>query len=187
MAKKLNIMKTRRTILFFIFCLIIFFCQAQIKDKISLDINELMSVKIYDFDKISWKSSYHTTTEEGKPELPYYRVSYVLPLDAVVSGIKFNILKKQKLWEDIYIYPCQAPILSNQPYPTKFTVPNEKVYMSNTAYPDKLYEIESDDIFQGYHIVTFRIYPLEYIPKGKILNYYPQLEYTVEYEYKKDV
>ena len=43
------------------------------------------------------------TNEIGKPELPYYKVSYVLPVDAVVTGVTFRNTMKQQLEEKLYI------------------------------------------------------------------------------------
>ncbi|GHU73631.1 hypothetical protein FACS189413_18200 [Bacteroidia bacterium] len=178
-------MKTLKITHLLVFCLATTICQAQVSDKISIKKFDLKYSKVQEFDKIAWESGY-TTYEEGKPELPFYRVSYVLPINAVVSGVSFRVKEKQTLKENIYILPAQAPISSNNINPFDFTLPDTKVYASDIPYPNKLYEIVSDDFFHGYHIVTIHIYPFEYIPKSRIMNYYPDLEYTIEYTESKN-
>lgn len=174
-------MKTQTFICIVVFCLTTIICQAQIRDNINLNLVDLKSVKIQEFDQINWQSDYKIS-EEGKPELPVYRVSYVLPINAKVTGVTFQSQEKHLLKRDVYIYPSQPLLPVGYAEETDFTQPDKKIYDLDIPYPGKLYDIESDDIIQGYHVVTLRIYPFEYIPKSRILNYYPNLEYTIEYE-----
>jgi hypothetical protein len=178
-------MKMNRIIGLFILCLTSLICQAQISDKISINKFDIKISKIQEFDQIAWQSDYKTS-EEGKPELSYYKVSYVLPIDAVFTGVVFRNKEKLQMEENFYIYPVQPPIPTNNFKSVESIRQDSKVYASNTPYPGKLYELESDDFFQGYHIVTLRIYPFEYIPKSRILNYYSNLEYTIEYITEKN-
>ncbi len=129
---------------------------------------------------ITPKSDYKTK-EVGKPELPVYRVSYVLPVDAVVTGVTFKKKSKQKFDGSFYLYPAQEPKYTDNSKEVKFTAPDRIVYESNQPYPTKLYDIESDRFLQGYHIITLLIYPFEYIPKSRTLNYYTVLDYTIQY------
>ena len=174
-------MNTQKLILFLSFCLTTMIAQAQITDKISIRPTDVQLTKTQEFNKIHWKSDY-TISNEGEPEIPFHRVSYVLPIDAKVTGVTFQSAEKQLLRRDIYVYPSQPSLFVGYTEDVNFVQPNTKVYNSDAPYPGKLYEIESDDIIQGYHVVTLRIYPFEYIPKSQLLNYYPDLEYIVEYE-----
>jgi hypothetical protein len=153
---------------------------AQINDQLKIDKSEINSDKTNGFDKLNWKSDYKTK-EIGKPEMPLYRVSYVLPVDAVVTGVTFKKKNKQKLDGSFYLYPAQEQIYTDNSKEVKFTIPDSKVYELNQPYPNKMYEIESDRFLQGYHIVTLLIYPFEYIPKSRTLNYYTDLDYTIQY------
>lgn len=153
---------------------------AQINDQLKIDKSEINSDKTNGFDKLNWKSDYKTN-EVGNPELPVYRVSYVLPVDAVITGVTFKRKRKQKLDGSFYLYPVQKPIPTDNSKEVNFTAPDSKVYESNKPYPNKIYEIESDRFLQGYHIVTLLIYPFEYISKSRTLNYYADLDYTIQY------
>ncbi|MDR1738488.1 MAG: C25 family cysteine peptidase [Candidatus Symbiothrix sp.] len=178
-----------KTQLFLSLCLIaVCNLQAQIQDRITVHNDDFKITKEQSYDRFIWSSDYKIT-DEGNPELPMIRVSYVLPTDAKFNGIKFLSKDKQLFQKDVLIYPAQPQIPVADTKPIAFVRPDEKIYNSDAPFPEKLYEIESDDIFHGYHIVTIRLYPFEYIPKSRILNYYPNLEYTVEYEsdYNKNV
>jgi hypothetical protein len=69
------------------------FSQAQIRGKINVDLDDIKSTKIKEFEQIIWQSDYKMD-EIGKPELAFYRVSHVLPIDAKFTGITF--LSKEK-------------------------------------------------------------------------------------------
>jgi len=173
-------MRLKKIIYVFVLGLLPFFCKAQISDKLKINKQDFTSEKVKAYDKIDWKSDYRTK-DLGSPELPVYRVSYVLPVDAIVTGVTFKTKEKQRENGLFDIVPVQQRIPTDNTASLQFTEPNKTIYLSDTPYPNKLYDIESDIFFQGYHMVTLRIYPFEYIPKSKILNYYSNLEYTIEY------
>jgi len=82
--------------------------QAQISDKITINKQDIKSVKVNGYDRISWKSNF-LTQEVGNPELPVYRVSYVFPVDAQVTGVSFTTQTKQKHDQNFNIIPVQQP------------------------------------------------------------------------------
>ena len=104
-------MKRKRLIYACLLSLVCSLGYAQVNDQLSVDKTELVSEKQNGFDKISWKGK-QTTQEIGKPELPFYRVSYVLPIDAVVTGVSFKNKSKQHLDGIFYLYPVQKPIIA---------------------------------------------------------------------------
>ena len=156
------------------------FIYAQISDKLTISKQDIKTEKVNGYDKISWKSDYRTQ-EVGSPELPVYRVSYVLPIDAQVTSVSFAVQTKQKHEQNFNIIPVQQPVLADNPNAPAFTPSNKAVYQSTSSYPKKLYEVESDHFYMGYHLVTLRIYPFEYVPSTQILYYYSQLEFAINY------
>ena len=154
---------------------------AQISDKLTINLADFIIQKGENgYDNIAWKTDY-TTFEVGNPKLPVYRVTYVLPIDAKFTDVKFFLKKKELLKENLFIVPVQQLIPTNNIQKVVFTQPNNKIYELDSPYPNKLYEVESDETFQGYHILTLLIYPFEYIPKSRTLFYYSELSYTVNY------
>ena len=144
--------------------------------------DDFKSEKVREFNKIAWKTDY-LTQEVGNPELPLYRATYVLPIDVLVTSVTFTTQTKKKHEQNFNIIPVQQPIPTDNSIGHRFTQPNSAIYQSNSPYPNKLYEIESDGFYMGYHLITLRIYPFEYYPLTQTLNYYSQLEFTINYSF----
>ena len=151
-------MKTQRFTYLIILCLATMIGQAQIRDRVDIQLTDIQLRKAQEFDQINWKSDYYLS-KEGEPELPFYRVSYVLPFDAKVTGVTFQSQEKRLLKQDVYIYPAQPPIPVGYAGDIAFTQPDKRVYNSDMPYPGKQAEIISDEIYLGYRIVTVRSYP----------------------------
>lgn len=107
---------------------------AQVSESFTFNQKELIFQKNADFDELTTKD-YSFTEEIGNPQLPTRIESFVVPYDAIVSGISVTSVTKQKLKGEFYVYPTQPKIIS-------------------------------DEYMHGYHIVTVKIYPVEYIPKN---------------------
>ncbi|HEX38065.1 MAG TPA: T9SS type A sorting domain-containing protein [Candidatus Cloacimonetes bacterium] len=56
------------------------------------------------------------------------------------------------------------------------------IYSSKSPFPGKLAEILYDEYSMGYHLVTLRFHPVEYIPSDQKINLYTDIEFTIEYE-----
>lgn len=181
-------MKIQKIFIIIILSLVNISIYAQLSDKFSInlkDVSQVVKNNNEEYDNIIWKSDY-TTQEVGNPELPVYRVTYVLPVDAKVSGVTI-INKERTLYKkNILISPVQEPIPTDNRQIVDYVQPNSKVYESDNPYPGKFYEIESDEFFMGYHIVTLLIYPFEYLPESQDLYYYPEIDYTINYTIQSD-
>lgn len=131
------------------------------------------------FDKILWGEGF-VTDEIGNPELPVHTMSFVVPVDAHITGVSITSINKQKMKGLFSIYPVQPPIPTNSKDSIIFVQPNKTVYGSNLPYPGKTAEIISDNFYQGYRIVTVKVYPFEYIPENREL-YYCDINFSVNY------
>ena len=96
-----------------LFWLIPLFGGAQISDKLTISKQDINTEKVNGYDKIGWKSDFRTK-EVGSPELPIYRVSYVLPVDMQVTGVSFTTQTKQKHEQNFNIIPVQQPFLTDK-------------------------------------------------------------------------
>jgi hypothetical protein len=167
---------------FILFLCVGFFLHGlgQITNSVKPNLSELKIEKEAEYDRILLENSSYLDVA-GQPELPIYIKSYAIPIDAKVTGIKINSVQKQKMEGSYYIYPTQPPI----PISTDEEIPhsgllNQTVYNSLSPYPGKYAEIVSDQYEYGYHIVTLRIFPVEYIPKNREI-YICDIDYEIEY------
>ncbi len=157
--------------------------KAQVSESFTLTQNELIFQKNADFDELITKD-YSFTDEIGNPQLPIRIESFVVPYDAIVSGLQITSVTKQKVKGKFYIYPTQPPRPLDGSEPPAFVEPNPAVYNSSEPYPGKTVEIISDEYMHGYHIVTVKIYPVEYIPKNREL-YLQDISFTINYSSSK--
>ena len=142
--------------------------KAQITESFNFPRRELIFQENGEFDEVRTKD-YSFTEEIGNPQMPTRIESFVVPFDAVVSGISVTSVTKQKIQGEFYVYPTQPKIPLDGSEPPEFAEPNPTVYNSTEPYPGKTVEIISDEFMHGYHIVTVKIYPVEYNPKNREL------------------
>ena len=82
--------------------------KAQVSESFTMSQNELIFQKNADFVELTTKD-YSFTEEIGNPQLPIHIESFVIPYDAVVSGLQITFVTKQKNKRKFYIYPTQPP------------------------------------------------------------------------------
>jgi hypothetical protein len=177
----------KKTLVFTITILLLSICSnltAQISDSFSLQQSNVVFQQngIYDIIAIEGCSY---TDEIGNPQLPVFTETFVLPYNAVVTDIQVTTTSNQQILGDYFIYPAQPPRLLDGSDPPPFVEPNLAVYNATTPYPNKTAEIVSDGYLFGYHVVTVKIYPIEYIPAtGEI--YLKSYNYAINYRFPKD-
>lgn len=152
---------------------------TNLKGSHKTDLTQIRVEKENLFDRFKY-IEYETMQEVGNPELPVHYETYVVPLTSQVTGVNIVNLKKQKVSGSYYVNPVQPPIPTGNAFSLSHTEPNKQVYESANAFPGKQVEIVSDRFEQGYHLVTVRLYPFEYIPANKEV-YSCDFDYNIEY------
>jgi hypothetical protein len=117
----------------------------------------------------------------GEPEIPMVQKKYLLPLNAVQVELQLTNTNIQALSGIYNIYPEQPLIPLDGSESSKWVEPKPEIYQSNTPYPGKIIEIESEESTMGYKIVTVNIYPLSYIPLSQTLDLYTNIEFVLQY------
>ncbi len=154
---------------------------AQVNSNFSLLKSDIVFSENNGYDEISIDGSTYTD-DIGKPKLPVFTETFVLPYDAVVTDIQVTVTSSQTIQGKFYIIPAQPPQLLDGSDPPAFVEPDLSVYSSNQPYPNKTVEIVDDSYMYGYQIVTVNIFPISYIPaSGEIYlqNYNFTLNYTI--------
>lgn len=158
------------------------FCYADYNDSVTTNQNDLIFSVNNGYDVVSI-NNYFYTEEIGAPQLPVKILSFVIPADKKVNSIIINSTTVQQLSGTYNIYPVQTPVPTNlAPDMQDFDAPDPQIYNSDNPYPGKLYEISVDGYPFGYHVVTIKFYPVEYIPASKILKLYTNINFTIVYE-----
>ena len=154
---------------------------TQITSQVKTELSMLKFYESVDFDYIQIDNA-ESLEIVGQPNLPIYMESFVIPLDAKVTGIRINKVSKQKLPGTFRITPAQSPIpISIEFAENKDTFAiDHNIYNSSKPFPGKYAEIVFDRIDYGYHIITVRSFPVEYIPKTGEM-YICDIDYEIEY------
>ena len=152
---------------------------ADYNGNITTNETELSFTQLNDYDVISLEEGYYME-EEGAPQLPVKILKYVIPVDMNVKDIIINSSEQIQISGTYNIYPAQPPQYWEIEQP--FVEPDSNIYNSHTPYPGKLVEVIGDGYSMGYHIVTLRFYPVEYIPAEQKINLYTNIDFTIEYE-----
>jgi len=133
-----------------------------------------------EYDVISGDNALFTE-QIGAPQLPVIIKKYLLPAGTILTGVNISGTNKNQLSESYYVYPAQPPCpLNGEPCPD-FVEPDSAIYNSTTPFPGNIVEIVSDNYTFGYHIVTVKICPFEYIPKDKTLSIYTHISFNINY------
>lgn len=114
----------------------------------------------------------------GFPELPYQAINLVIPANEEVIGITIDNTISEELGDTFYVYPAQPPWKIGDPRPP-FVPPDSEAYSSNLPYPGNLAEVAHCGYFSGYHLVTVRLYPTQYIPAARKLIFYSKIAFTI--------
>jgi hypothetical protein len=78
--------------------------------------------------------------EIGTPQIPYWKVRYVIPLDQKVDSIVIDNASFQPLNGNYLLYPIQPDYAMNEP-PPAFVMPDSAAYNAQTPYPAVRVEI----------------------------------------------
>ena len=135
------------------------------------------------YTEIGTESEYITTV--GMPQIPFCTKTFLVPVNAEVS-LQIESVKKNLITKDIMLYPVQPRVPIGFDMVNDWVEPDSTVYNSSNPFPGKYAEIISDREDFGYHLVTVRFYPLEYIPKKKEL-YSCEISFSLIYSAAKSL
>ncbi|WP_291587580.1 C25 family cysteine peptidase [Bacteroides sp.] len=135
------------------------------------------------YTEIGTETEYITTV--GMPQIPFCTKTFLIPVNAEVS-LRIESVRKNLITKDIMLYPVQPRVPIGFDMVNDWVEPNSTVYNSSNPFPGKYAEIISDREDFGYHLVTVRFYPLEYIPKKKEL-YSCEISFSLIYSAAKSL
>ena len=124
-----------------------------------------------------------TTTEVGRPEIPFLTHYFVMPRDEQGvppdAVVQVEVLET-KDYRNARVYPAQPPMEEavGAEFPP-FTI-DEQAYQSEAPYPDKLYETETAKI-GDIDLLILRTYPLQYTAESRLLQLRRVMEIEVDF------
>ncbi len=142
-----------------------------IKKVIKFDLSDLRFSRVNNYELVTMKNL-ELLHEEGKPQLPVKLIHLSISADQMVDEIKVADRKQMLLKQKRLLFPCQTPmplsLIKDNPE-IKHIKSDQKLYQSNTPYPGQIVKYLNHGEFQGANIVSFAVYPIQYIPRQKQL------------------
>jgi len=173
---------------FLLFCFFLFlfvsFSSAAMIEKVVFD-NPVSFSKSAGYDVIKLKGA-DLTAEPGSPQLPVITKHYLIPQDAVVTGVEIISKIEEELTGKFDIYPVQKPAILKAPLldfkPAPWVSQNPLIYSSKKPYPLEYIEVGAYGNLSGYRIVSINFYPYQYTPKEGRLTRIKELTFRINYK-----
>jgi len=124
----------------------------------------------------------------GMPNLPVHFVQILIPYgtdvtDISVSGKPID-LDEQSKGVDLKsnpVIPYQKPLYFGEPVTDEFDF-DESVYNSDSLFPSEVWKNQGIGSSRGYQILSLGLSPVQYHPVDAELEYYTQLDVTINLE-----
>jgi|GEM_PF-1223043 len=127
--------------------------------------------------------------DEGYPLIPVKGASILLPIGYAVSSV--DVVPKNLVSlsgkHNLSFATQDVPLLSETDlaslgFEVKDVVENPDLYSKSSFYPEKAYSEYSISIQRGYTFLNLNLYPLQYNPVTGEVNYYNEIEITINLE-----
>jgi parallel beta-helix repeat protein len=114
----------------------------------------------------------------GEPVLPFKLVNVLIPQGEGVECVEVTPSGRRALEGrfNVGYGITPMPISSNI---TNVDKPNEAIYSSSESFPNSLFSDISEQYLRGYQILSFKIYPVQYVPKTGELSYFETMTVNV--------
>ncbi|MBI4722540.1 MAG: T9SS type A sorting domain-containing protein [Candidatus Stahlbacteria bacterium] len=156
-------------------------CAETRNEIIRFDHRKLVFSKDNRFDVIAIKGC-DFMNSVGNPRLPVSYISVVIPSDAELTALKVISAKSEKLSGEYYISPAQKPHPISFKPGIDWVEPNYSIYNSASVFPENIISDPKVGILGSYRIVSFAVYPIQYIPLNREVIFYSEVKVEISYE-----
>jgi len=116
----------------------------------------------------------------GAPELPYKTIRLLLPANEKATELAITNASNHVVAGSYAVYPAQPRKTIGDDEAPQFVPPDQAWYSSTTPYPGKIAEIEEEGYLGLYHIVTIRLYPVQYTPSAQAITFYDNISLAIK-------
>ncbi len=117
----------------------------------------------------------------GDPEIPVRVLSFVIPADMRVSGVRVSGVAPETLERRCTLYPVQSEVPTGEPAPA-WVDPVEAIYGSSDVYPAEECVVLGEGFLAGYRIATVAVHPLRWRPSTGELFLTRELSVEIDLE-----
>lgn len=144
--------------------------------------NKLRFEKISEYDLIKY-DDFELSHQVGAPQVPVGIVQLALPPGKDIAQVLIKNMKSEILDDKFYLFPAQSPqILSDNN--NKFIPPDPAIYSSTEFFPNQIVEIAASGYFSGTNVGALVIYPIQFLPSDRRLQFISELEIEISFKDK---
>lgn len=158
---------------------------AQISGQLNLNTGDLSFSKQDNYDVVRWNASRYKIQQIGAPELPIAVQTFVVPLNAKVTGVDVFVKSRSAIDGTFMPYPAQPLVPVGKKDGKDFVQPDTVIYNGSNVFPKERAEIIADYNEMGYHLVKVQLNPVEYDPVSKKIHV-NSLDFVLRYEQCED-
>jgi len=118
----------------------------------------------------------------GYPEIPSKGIQILLPAGESIKSIKIVQQENSIIEGEFDVIPFQALLPMSFQGEIEFNEPNSAIYNSNEFFPQKQIVDTNTQYFRGHSIAMFNIYPIQYNPVTKKIQYSTNITILLETE-----
>ncbi len=123
----------------------------------------------------------------GQPKLPMKIISIAIPPKARIRKISFDYSEIIDISGSYNIIPVDIPEFLNNDqiindFQYQFNTNYEKIYTSNTYFPENNLKMLNRSGYRNYILVDFEIMPFSYNPISNKLRFIPNMIISIDYE-----
>ncbi len=143
-------------------------------EKVTLGANQYTSISIGGDDLISY------TSTPGEPRLPVKGCRIAIPSGHKVENI--HVIKSDlvSFSTDFKVEPAQDVVPIGYDGDINFDLPKLQIYNSDECFPNKDFEIVTEQIFRGYKFLVLNIFPIKYRSLSNKLDFYRSMKVKVK-------
>ncbi len=156
---------------------------------VSYKFNEPTFVSEGSYSQVIMDDLENIAEQEGYPLIPVKQASILLPIGYSLTGIDVvskNLVSLSGV-HNLSFATQDVPLLSKDDlasmgFEVKDVVASQEIYSKSSFYPEKVYSKYSTSIQRGYTFLNLNLYPLRYNPVTGEVNYYSEIEITINLE-----
>lgn len=151
---------------------------AQITGNLGINPAELSFSQEDGYDIVEWENATDKMQQTGVPELPIKIYTFVLPVDAEVTGLEITTNNRRTIEGSYWLRPVPLAVPIGN-YAANLAM-DTLLYTTNRVYPQENGVIVADRTEFGYHLITVALYPISYNPVSRKITIC-DLNYAIQY------
>lgn len=121
-------------------------------------------------------------SKPGYPSVPVKYVKLLIPYNAQIASVDYNIKRKYRIGVNGLVFPGQNPVSADGLELTSFVNPADEYYKRTSVPNISVWPVSDGFLFGDNHILTLAISPIVYYPTSGAIDFLDSIEIIVKFE-----